>query len=303
MSRLHQWTAAVLAAAFVFAAPQAPAQAYPDKPVRLLHGFAAGGNADTVARLVGTELAKQLGQPFVIEPKSGAGGTVAADAVAKAKPDGYTLLLATGGHAITAAMYAKLPYDPVKSFQPVSTITSFPFLFVVNASSAHTNMAQMLAAAKAKPGAVNYGTAGMGTGQHMTGALLAHTSGVALTHIPYRGESAAIAALLGKEIELVIAAPTAVWEHIKAGKLRSLGTSEVRSWTALLAPAGTPAPVIERLNSALKTVLADPSVRARLEESTGGTVAASTPAELRQLAESDVTRWVQLVRDAKIPKE
>lgn len=305
--------------------PTAQAQSYPDRPIRVMHGFAAGGNADTIARVLATELAKPLGQPVIVEPKPGAGGSLAADAVAKSKADGHTLLLATGGHAIGAAMYDKLPYDTIKSFEPVSAVTSFPFLIVVNAASKHGNLQELLAAARAKPGAVNYASAGVGTGQHMTGALLTQMGGVSLTHIPYRGESAAISALLGGEIDFVIAAPTAVVNHVKVGKLRAIATSgsarwsglpnvptvaeqgvphfEVRSWTALLAPAGTPKPVVDRLNSQVRAVLATEAVRTRLEEVTGGEVRASSPGELGAGLEADVKRWAQLVKDARIPKE
>ncbi|MEO8057814.1 MAG: tripartite tricarboxylate transporter substrate binding protein [Burkholderiales bacterium] len=316
---------AFVAALCAAALPGAWAQAYPEHPVRVLHGFAAGGNADAVARLVATELQKQLGQPFVVEPKPGAGGTLAADAVAKAKPDGYTLLVATGGHAIAAVLYDKLPYDTLKAFQPVSALTTFPFLVTVNAGSRYNTLQDVLAAARAKPATLNYGSAGIGTGQHLTGALLAHRAGVTMTHVPYRGDSGSVTALLGGEVDFVLAPPTAVIQHIRAGKLRALAVSgssrlaslpnvptvaeqgvpnyEVRSWTAVLAPAGTPKAVVDRLNAALRTALADDTLRQKLEEATGGDVRASTPDELQAVVESDVKRWQQLVRDASIRKE
>jgi tripartite-type tricarboxylate transporter receptor subunit TctC len=325
MNKIIRQAAVVLTACGGLAFTAAQAQTYPDKPIRLLHGFAPGGNADTIARVLGTELGGKLGQPVIVESKPGAGGTLAGDAVAKSAPDGYTLLLATGGHAIGAALQDRLPYDAVKSFQPVSAITSFPFLIVAGAGSKYQTLQDLLSAARAKPGAINYGTAGMGTGQHMTGALLAHSAGLSMTHVPYRGESASITALLGGEVDFVVAAPTAVVQHIKAGKLRALATSgstrwpgtpatatvaeqgvpkfEVRSWTALLAPAGTPQPVVERLNAQVRAVLGDGAVRAKLEEATGGEARASTPDELRLAIESDVQRWTRLVKDAGIQKE
>jgi tripartite-type tricarboxylate transporter receptor subunit TctC len=301
------------------------AQAYPDRPVKVLHGFAAGGNADAVARLVATELAKGLGQPLVVEPKAGAGGTIAAATVASAKPDGYNLLLATGGHAIAGVLYDKLPYDTAKSFQPISALTSFPFLVVVNAASPHNNLSDLLKAAKAKANPMTFGSAGIGTGQHMTGELLANRAGGALTHVPYRGESASVTALLGNEIDFIVIAPTTALPQVKAGKLRALGTSgnarwsglpdvptvaeqgvpnfEVRSWTALLAPAGTPQPVIDRLNAQVNTALQDATLRNKLAEATGGDVHASTPKELQATIEGDLKRWAQLVKDAKIQKD
>jgi len=325
MNKIIRQAAVMLMACGGLAFTAAQAQTYPDKPIRLLHGFAPGGNADTIARVLGTELGGKLGQPVIVESKPGAGGTLAGDAVAKSLPDGYTLLLATGGHAIGAALQDRLPYDAVKSFQPVSAITSFPFLIVASVGSKYQTLQDLLSAARAKPGAINYGTAGMGTGQHMTGALLAHSAGLSMTHVPYRGESASITALLGGEVDFVVAAPTAVVQHIKAGKLRALATSgstrwpglpatatvaeqgvpkfEVRSWTALLAPAGTPQPVVERLNAQVRAVLGDGAVRAKLEEATGGEARASTPDELRLAIESDVQRWTRLVKDAGIQKE
>lgn len=301
------------------------AQTYPDRPIRLMHGFAAGGNADTVARILGTAMSQKLGQPIVVEPKPGAGGTLAGDAVAKSKPDGYTLLLATGGHAIAAAMYDKLPYDTLKSFQPVSAVTSFSFLVVVNAASPHQNLQQLLAAARARATPLTYGSAGIGTGQHMTGALLAHKTGVAATHVPYRGDAASVTAALGGEVDFILAPPTAALPHIRAGKLRALAISgntrwsglpevptvqeqgvrdyDVRSWTALLAPAGTPAAVVDRLNTTLRTVLADAAVRQKLEEATGGEVRANAPPELGAAIQSDVRRWTDLVRDTRMQRD
>ncbi len=309
----------------ISALPSAFAQTYPDRPVRIVHGFAAGGNADAVARLVATALQQQLGQPFIVEPKSGAGGTLAGDAIAKAKPDGYNLLLATGGHAIAVAMHDRLPYDTDKAFQPISSLTSFSFLIAVQNTSPHRTLQDLLAAARAKPGALTYGSAGIGTGQHMTGGMLSHKAGIATTHVPYRGDAASVTALLGGEVDFVVAPPTAVVQHIRAGKLRALAISgnsrwsglpevptvaeqglrdfDVRSWTALLAPAGTPAPVVERLNAAVRAVLADAGNRQKLEEITGGEVRASTPKELGTQIHTEAQRWVELVKDARIAKE
>lgn len=317
---------AALALALPLAWPTAAsAQTYPERPVRVLHGFAAGGNADVVARLVATEMAKGLGQPLVVEPKPGAGGTIAAATVAMAKPDGYNLLLATGGHAIAGVLYDKLPYDTAKSFQTISALTSFPFLVVVNAASPHNNLGDLLKAAKAKPNPMTFGSAGIGTGQHMTGELLANRAGAPFTHVPYRGESASVTALLGNEVDFIVIAPTTALPQVKAGKLRALGTSgsarwnglpdvptvaeqgvpnfEVRSWTALLAPAGTPQPVIDRLNAQVTTALQDTTLRSKLAEATGGDVHASTPKELQATIEGDLKRWAQLVKDAKIQKD
>jgi tripartite-type tricarboxylate transporter receptor subunit TctC len=301
------------------------AQTWPAKPVMVVHGFAPGGNADSIARILGSELTQQLGQPIVVEAKSGAGGTIAASTVARAGADGYTLLLATGAHAIAAAIYDKLPYDTDKAFEPISALTSFPFLVVVNKDSKYASLGELLAQARAKPEKLNFGSAGVGTGQHMTGELLAAKAGVKLTHIPYRGESAALTAVLGNETDFVLAAPTAAIGHIKSGKLRALATSgavrwrglpdvptvaeqgvpgfDVRSWTALLAPAATPPAVVGRLNAAVQAALKKDAVRAKLEEATGGDIRASTPDELRAALRADIQRWNKLVADAQIAKQ
>lgn len=300
------------------------AQTYPNRPIRILHGFAAGGNADSIARLVATDLATGLGQPVIVEAKAGAGGTIAATTVAASKPDGYSLLLATGGHAIAGVLYDKLPYDTAQSFQPISALTSFPFLVVVNAASPYTQLSDLLTAATAKPRTLTFGTAGVGTGQHMTGELLANRASVSLVHVPYRGESASVSALLGSEVDFIVVAPTAALQHVKAGKLRALATSgatrwsglpdvktvaeqgvaqfEVRSWTALLAPAGTPQAIVDRLTKQVNTALQDPTLRNKLAEITGGEVHASSGKEVQTTIESDLKRWAQLVKAANIQK-
>ena len=298
---------------------------YPDRPVRVFQGFPAGGNADTVARIVTGEMAKAMGQPFVVEAKPGAGGTIAADAVAKARADGLTLLIATGAHAIAPAMYQSLPYVTETAFQPVSTLTNFPFLLVVNNESKYRNLQDLLNAAKVKAGALNFGSAGQGTGQHMAGELLGRSASVSVTHVPYRGEAPAITALLGNELDFAMVAPTAVVAHIKAGKLRALATTgssrwqglpqlptvaeqgmpnfEVSSWIALLAPMGTPKAIVDRLNAEVRAALRNGGVRARLEESTGGVVLASSPEELKAAISADIKRWSQLVADAKLVRQ
>jgi len=317
----------LLAACAALGATHLPlaAQTWPARPVMVMQGFAPGGNADNIARIVGAELALQLGQPIVVESKAGAGGTIAAGTVARAAPDGYTLLLATGAHAIAAALYDKLPYDTEKAFEPVSALTSFPFLVVVNKDSQYASLGELLAQARAKPEKLNFGSAGVGTGQHMTGELLAVGAGVKLTHVPYRGESAALTAVLGNETDFVLVAPTAAIGHIKSGKLRALATSgaarwpglpdvptvaeqgvagfDVRSWTALLAPAATPPAVVNRLNGAVQAALKKDAVRSKLEEATGGDVRGSTPDELRAAIRADIQRWTKLVADARIARQ
>lgn len=299
------------------------AQAYPDRPIKVMQGFAPGGNADNIARTVGMEMSKGLGQNIVVEAQAGAGGTIAATTVAKARPDGYTLLLATGGHAVAGAIYNNLAYRTVQDFEMVSTITYFPFLVVVPANSKYPNLTALLAAARANPTELSYGTAGIGSTHHLAGELLASMSKTKLLHVPFRGDSASLTALLGGEIPMIIAPPTAVLANIKAGKLKAIATTgpqrwqglpdvptaaeqgvagyDVQSWAGLMAPVGTPRPVVDRLNAELQKALLVPAVKARLEEM-GGEVRGSTSDEMRTMVANQTQKWIQVVNEAKIPK-
>lgn len=299
------------------------AQAYPDRPIKVLQGFAPGGNADNIARTVGMEMGKGLGQNIVVEAQAGAGGTIAATTVAKARPDGYTLLLATGGHAVAGALYNNLAYRTVQDFEMVGTITYFPFLVVVPANSKYPSLSALLAAARANPTEVSYGTAGIGSTHHLAGELLASMSKTQLLHVPFRGDSASLTALLGGEIPMIIAPPTAVLANIKAGKLKAIATTgpqrwqgmpdvptvseqgvagyDVQSWAGLMAPAGTPKPIVDRLNTELQKALLVPAVKTRLEDM-GGEVRGSTPEEMRNMVATQTQKWIQVVNDAKIPK-
>jgi tripartite-type tricarboxylate transporter receptor subunit TctC len=303
--------------------PIARAQSWPARPIKVIQGFAAGGNADTIARVVGTEMSKGLGQPMVVEAVVGAGGTLGSATVARAAPDGYTMLLATGGHAVAGALYEKLPYKSVDSYQMVSTITFFPFLIVAPPASKYATLADALAAAKAAPESVTYGTAGVGSTHHLIGELLSKMAGVKMLHVPFRGDSASVTALLGGEIALVIAPPTAVLGQLKAGKLRALAITgsrrwplmpdiptvaeqgvagfDVSSWAGWMLPAGTPQPVVERLHAETQKALQVDAVKARLEEM-GGEARGSTPQEMATMVASEVKRWTQVVSDAKIAR-
>ena len=194
-------------AALVLVAGFAQGQEYPVRPIKIIQGFAPGGNADVTARILGGEMSKGLGQPILVEAKPGAGSTIAADAVAKSSPDGYTLLLVTGGNAVAGALYKSLPYHPVDSFQAISTATQLSFLFVVRADSALKSISELLGMARGKPGSVAYGSAGIGSTQNLTGELLASMAGVKLLHVPYKGDSGALTGLLGGEIPVIVVPP------------------------------------------------------------------------------------------------
>jgi tripartite-type tricarboxylate transporter receptor subunit TctC len=311
-----------LTAATFEASKYSIAQAYPVRPIRILQGFAPGGNADAIARLIGGEMSKTMGQPFIVEAQPGAGGTIAANSVARSKADGYTLLLATGGHVVAGALYNSLPYQTVNSFEMVSTITDFFFLIVTQANSNFRNFNDVLTASRSSPLAVTYGTAGIGSTHHLAGELLVKMAGVDMLHVPYRGDAAALSSLLAGDVSIIIAPPSSVLSNIKAGNLRALAITssqrwqampkvptvseqgvpgyDVRSWAGLMAPAGTPKVVIERLNFELINTLQIPSIKTRLEE-LGGQVRVSSPDEMRTMVASELIRWQQVVADAKIP--
>ena len=300
------------------------AQNYPDKNIKIMQGFAPGGNADAIARAVGSEISKSVGQAVVVEAQAGAGGTIAATTVAKAKPDGYTLLLATGGHAVAGAIYNNLNYKTVQDFEMVSTITYFPFLIVINAENKIANFPALLTQAKANPGKIAYGTAGIGSTHHLAGELLASMAKVDLLHVPYRGDAGSITALLAGDVPFIIAPPTAVLTNIKAGKLKAIAATgpqrwvglpdvptvaeqgvpgyDVRSWAGLMAPAGTPKPVIDKLNAETLKAIQLTHVKTRLEEM-GGDVRGSTPDEMKNMVAFETQKWIQVVNNAKIPKQ
>jgi tripartite-type tricarboxylate transporter receptor subunit TctC len=297
---------------------------YPEHAIKILQGFAPGGNADNIARAVGLEISKSLGQPIVVEAQTGAGGTIASATVARAKPDGYTLLLATGGHAVAGALYNSLPYKTVADFEMVSTITYFPFLIVTSAESKFKSFSDLLESSRTSANGLTYGSAGIGSTHHLAGELLGKMGRMKLVHIPYRGDAASITALLANDVDFIIAPPTAVITNIKSGKLRALATTgpqrwpglpdlatvsdqgvagyDVRSWAGLLAPVGTPRGVIDRLNSETQKALQVASVKSRLEEM-GGEVRGSSPEEMRQMVSSELQRWTQVINEAKIPKQ
>lgn len=310
--------------AFLSSPMMSNAQTYPDKSIKILQGFAPGGNADAIARAVGAEISKGLGQPVVVEAQAGAGGTIAAGTVSKAKPDGYTLLLATGGHAVAGALYNNLSYRTVQDFEMISTISTFQFLMVVSSEGKIANLPDLMAQAKANPGKIAYGSAGIGSTQHLVGELFASMAKLDLLHVPYRGDAGSITALLAGDIPFIIAPATAVLSNIKAGKLKAIAVTgpqrwagmpdvptvaeqgvtgyDVRSWAGLMAPAGTPRPIIDRLNAEVQKALQLPNFKSRLEQ-IGGESRGSTSEEMREMVASETQKWTQVVNSAKIPKQ
>lgn len=316
--------AAVLTCGIAFAGLSA-AQEFPSGPIVLMHGFAPGGSADTISRIIAQPLSERLGVPVVVESKPGAGGNLASAAVAQAAPDGQTIGLVTGGHAVSKSLYKELPFDPSEDFTMLTEVVEYNFVLAVPADSPYQTLGDLLAAAKAAPDEISFGSAGIGTTHHLTGELLASTAGVELDHIPYRGEGAALTGILGGEIPLVIASPVTLEPQIKAGKLRALAVTSdkrwsglpdvptvaeagvpgfnVSTWAGLLGPKGLPAPVRERLRTNILEVLAMPEVQAQLAAAIGGIVVTSTPEEMHDRIVSESDRWSRVIEDAGIERQ
>ncbi len=300
------------------------AQDYPTRQIRMLQGFAPGGNADAIARLLADEMSKGLGQPVIVEARPGAGGNLASGEVAKATADGYTLMLFTTGHVISAAMYKQLSFDPVNDFQFLSTVAEQPFFIVVNAAkSPYKTVMELIDAAKAKPGGITYGTAGVGTGQHLATELLSSMIGTKMVHVPYRGDSGAVTSLLSGDIDFMTSPLPAILGNIQAGTFRALGATtakawpglpdvpaiasvvpgyEVTAWTGVATTRGTPAPVVAKLNTELRRVIALPQVGQKLRE-IGGEAASSTPDEIATKVKTQIARWNKVIDEANIPRQ
>jgi tripartite-type tricarboxylate transporter receptor subunit TctC len=317
--------AAIVAAAFTLIVPAtAFAQAYPNRPLRIVHGFVAGGAADTLSRIIAEGLSKRLGQPVIVDAKPGAGGNLAAEAVAKAAPDGYTLGLVTGGHAISAALYKSLPYQPVDGFEMISTLVYYALVVAVRSDYQAKTLSDLIVLAKAKPGALSFGSVGFGSTHHLAGELLKIAAGIDMLHVPYRGDAQAITALLAGDVPVIVGTSVLLAPQIEGGSVRGLAVTsstrsallpkvpsaneaglegfDVRTWAGLLAPKGTPAAIITELNKATLASLADPDLKARLETAIGGEVRGSTPAEMRDVVTSEIARWTTVIDRAKIPK-
>ncbi len=314
--------ACALAFAGALTVLSAAADDYPSRPIRFLQGFAPGGNADVVTRVLGDELGKSLGQPVIAESRPGAGGNLASEQAAKAAPDGHTIVLLTTGHVISAALYKSLPFDPVKDFSFITTVSEFPFFFV--AKSRFQTIAQVVAAARATPSAVTFATAGLGTGQHMAGELFASTVGAKMLHVPHRGDSAAVTALLSGSVDLVIAPATALLSLVEAGTFRALAVSskqrwgrlpdvptvaetvapdyEVTAWMSVAAPRGLPKPIVDRLNAELRRIIGLPQVDKRLRD-LGAFPVSSTPEAVTERTQAEIARWNRVIDAAGIARQ
>lgn len=301
----------------------APAQDYPSRPIRYIVPQAPGGSSDTLARLITQRVGEGLRQQLVVDNRPGATGIIGAEVVAKANPDGYTLLQAATSHATNPAMQARLPYDSLRDFAPISLLSQQPNIWVVHPSLPVRSMQELIAYVKARPGQVNFGSSGTGGSQHLAGELLKGMTGIDMVHIPFKGSPPALVDLLAARIPIMSSTMPPVLPHLKTGKVRALAvTSSKRSpallevptvtesgvpgyeaiaWQGLLAPAGTPQPVIARVNAEFVKVLRQPDIVAKLGEQGFETVA-STPGWFAAYAKSEIAKWTKVIRAAGLKK-
>ncbi len=299
----------------------ASAQTYPDKPIRLLVGFAAGGPTDVAARVVGERLAESFGKPVIVENITGAAGNIAADRVAKSAPDGYTLLAAASATIVTNInLYQKLTFDPVKDFAPIAQVATTPNILVVPNDLPAKSVAELVAHARANPG-LTFGSAGTGTSQHLAGELFKTMAKIEIQHVPYRGIAAVVPDLLGGRLGLVFGNITAMLPLVREGKVRALAITSPKRWPSvpdlptmieegfadfdssawfgLMAPAGTTAAIIEKLHEETVRALARPEIRKRFDD-LGMTAIGNTPAEFAAVIAAETPQWAKVIRDAGI---
>jgi len=316
-------TALLALGAFMgFAAPlAAQAQGYPERPIKFVVPYPPGGGTDVIARIVQPRLQAVLGQSIVIENKGGAGGSLGTDIVSKAAPDGYTVLFTLSSHTINPAIFPKLPYDTLKDFEPVGTVASLPQLLAANPGVPVRTVADLVAQAKAAPEKFSFASVGNGSPGHLAGELMVIRTGAQMVHIPYRGGGPAVTDVMGGQVPLIWVSIPAAAQQVKAGKLRALAVStlkrspafpdvptmqeagvadfEVDSWYAMLVPAKTPRAIIDKLNKALNTVLAEPAVRSQLLEQ-GADAVGGTPEALGKVIAAELPKWAKLAKDANI---
>lgn len=314
----------LLAGLVLAASPALAADAFPSKPIRMIVPFAAGGTVDIVARAVSVRLGEELGQTVVVDNRGGAGGVIGAEAVAKADPDGYTLLMSNVALAYAPSLYKKLPFDVVKDFAPISLLGVAPSVLVVNPDAGYKTLAEFTQAARRSPGVLNYGSAGNGTSSHLAAELYRRQANVQVQHVPYRGGGPAVIAVLGGEVQFMVETLASVMPNIAAGKLQALAvTGENRTaalpdvptmkeggltdytyttWFGMWAPANTPPALVQRLNAVIKKTLERDDVRQALTRS-GVEAASSTPGEFGQRVAADTTRWSEIIKQSGVKAE
>jgi tripartite-type tricarboxylate transporter receptor subunit TctC len=295
------------------------AQTYPSRPVRIVVPLSPGGFADTPARMLAPRLSDQLGRQFFVENKPGAGGTIGADFVAKAAPDGYTLLLTGTPHVISAHLYKKIPYDALKDFTPIALVASGPYALVVNPQKTPvSSVRELIAAAKAEPGKIDFASSGNGSAQHLVGALFNSMAGIELNHVPYKGSGPAMQDLIAGQVGVSFAGIPNVLGHVKSGRLKALGVTTAKRWSELpevptlaeagvagyeatlwlniSGPAGMPADIVQRLNAEIAKALRDPEVQANFR-SAGVDATSMGPQELSTFMRAEYEKWGRVVRE------
>ena len=311
---------AILAASAVaFAATHAAAQPFPVKSVRMIVPYAAGGGADIVGRLVAQKLGDGWGHTVVVDNRPGASGNIGTEIVARAIPDGYTLLLVGPNHTVNSSLYSKIPFDPVKDFAPVSVVTSAPYLLVVNPTIGVNSVRDLIALAKARPGKVLYASAGNGTAGHLGMELIKTMAGIDMVHVPYKGSPPALTDLIAGQVSAAFDNVLSATPHVKAGRLRAIAVStgkrsaavpevptvaesglpgfEVAVWQGILAPAGTPRPIVDTLHAAIVAALGRPDMKERMAAN-GTDIIGNTPAEFAAFIQSDLVKWAKVVKSS-----
>jgi tripartite-type tricarboxylate transporter receptor subunit TctC len=309
--------AACLAAALVCVTAAHAQPAYPQKPIRLVVPFPPGGGTDILARLLGQKMSETLGQQVVIDNRGGAGGTIGTDIAAKAPPDGYTLILVSGSHAINPGLYQKLPYDSVNDFAPITQIATSPGILVVNPSLPVKSVKDLIALARAKPGQINYASAGSGTPPHLAGELFKVMAKIDMVHVPYKGNAPAFTDVIGGQVSLIFPTMPSAMPFIKSGKLRPIAVTsakrspaapdiptiaesglpgyEATSWYGILAPARTPPQIVARLHEVLVSVIGAPDMKDKLAAQ-GLDPVANTPQQFAAVIKSEIAKWAQVVK-------
>ena len=324
MEKLSGLIAVCMASAGLIIAGPGGAQGYPSKPVRMIVPFVPGGNTDIIARVFSPKMSELLGQQVVVENRGGAGGVIGTEVIARAAPDGYMLLMVSAAHTINPAMTKKLPYDSVKDFAPISMIADVPTAFVVHPSLPAKTVKEFIAIARARPGEINYSTAGRGTVGHLAAELLSSMAKIKLVHVPYKGSGQSMIDLVAGHVQMQLSSMPAAIQHVQTGRLRMIAqTGKRRSAAAanvptmeesglvgfvvssgfgLFAPAGTPRAVIDRIHSALVKALNDPAVKESLG-SQGAEVVASSPDEYDQFNRAEIAKWIKVAAQAGIVPE
>ncbi len=323
--KIRTLLAAALGAASMLAAGAALAQAWPTKPIRIMVPFPPGGSTDIVARIVAQKLSERLGQPLVIENRGGAGGTLGTAAAAKAAPDGYNLAVAsTSTHVVAPGVYAKLDYDPIKDFAPIGLMAVSPYLLVVNPGLPAASLKELVTLARSRPGKLNYASAGIGSTTHLAMEMLKAATGTYMLHIPYSGNGPAGTAVVAGQVEMLFGSLPALLPHAKSGRVRALAVGtpkrspslpdvptvaesgypgfDASLWLAFMAPAGTPQPIIERLNREIVALIATPQTREALDKA-GAEPLTGTPADLATMIRDGIPKYAKVIKAAGVKAE